>query len=387
LLSSYAAKAEESKGRIFKESSCDIRDDFQRDRDRIVHSSAFRRLEYKTQVFVNHAGDHYRTRLTHSLEVAQIARSISRILNISEALSEAIALAHDLGHPPFGHAGEEVLNKLMLPYGGFDHNAHALKILTKLEQRYADFDGLNLSWDTLEGIAKHNGPLVKQDEHSQKVRGFITHYTDGFDLELDGYPSLEAQVASLADDIAYNSHDIEDGLRAGFFEVENLLPLPLIGDIFQEVLSKYGQIDKKRLINEALRRFITRLITDVVEEVKSNIAKYSIQTVQDVRNLGTFTASFSPKITEANSLLKKFLFTNMYRHYQVNRMNHKASKIIQQLFEVFLAQPNCLPPGWREKAAKSSSLETAEVVADYIAGMTDRFAIKEHQTLFGFYNL
>ncbi len=380
-LASYASHPSHSRGRRVAEAECTMRDAFQRDRDRIIHSAAFRRLEYKTQVFVNHEGDHYRTRLTHSLEVSQLARSLSRCLKLNEDLAEALALAHDLGHTPFGHAGEDGLNEAMQNYGGFDHNAQTIRILTQLEARYAGFDGLNLTWETLEGIAKHNGPLVGEGITKPLPRA-LAHYAKTHDLALESYPSLEAQVASLADDIAYHNHDIEDGLRAGFFTLEDLAELPLLSEIIREVSEVYPTLAQTRMVHEVVRRMINRMVADLLKTTEEAIAAAKITHVDDVRAYGKMLAGFSPEMTEANQQIKTYLFTHMYRHYKVNRMSSKARRVVRELFHFFLAEPECLPTQWREQVDDAASQRTAECVADYIAGMTDRFALEEHARIF-----
>lgn len=383
MLASYASDPAYSKGRLYKQENCKFRNVFQRDRDRIIHSAAFRRLEYKTQVFVNHEGDHYRTRLTHSLEVAQVARSIARILLLCEDLTECLALAHDLGHPPFGHAGEDALNQAMKEFGGFDHNAHTIKILTSLEHRYASFDGLNLTWETLEGIAKHNGPLTgKYSTKKSNPNNAIFEYSKKHDLKLDSFPSLEAQVASLADDIAYNNHDLEDGLRANLFTVSDLKEISYLGDIIRYVEKKHPNLEKRRLIHEFIRKMVNNMVMDLLETTKKNIEKYNIQTIDDVRNAKKAMVEFSETITSYNKELKEFLRSNMYRHYKVNRMTSKSKMIVIELFEAFYNEPGCLPTKWQKKAQKGDDYERAQVVGDFIAGMTDRFALKEHSSIF-----
>jgi len=383
----YATKPEASRGRLHKEPESPTRSVFQRDRDRIIHSTAFRRLEYKTQVFVNHEGDHYRTRLTHSLEVAQIARSASRALGLNEDLAEAVALAHDLGHPPFGHAGEEALDAAMRPFGGFDHNEQTLRILTRLERRYAEFDGLNLTWETLEGAVKHNGPLSPiKAKGTKPVPPSIAQYVKEHDLELQNWPGPEAQVASLADDIAYNNHDIDDGLRAGLFAVEDLDQVPLVGPVFREVRERYPKLEGTRLIHESIRRLINRMAGDLVSETRRRVADRKIKSAADVRALGAATAAFSETMREHDKALKAFLFQRMYRHYRVNRMSSKARRIVQELFQLLHSEPQCLPTEWRQEAEDASTAVRARVVADYIAGMTDRFALDEHYRLFDRYS-
>jgi len=378
-LAVYACRPEESRGRLYPEPESPARSVFQRDRDRIIHSSAFRRLQYKTQVFVYHEGDHYRTRLTHSLEVAQIARSIARRLALNEDLAEALSLAHDLGHTPFGHAGEEALNDEMKAFGGFRHNDQTLRVLTRLERRYAAFDGLNLTWETLEGIAKHNGP----------VRGELTptlaDYGIRHDLELSTWPSAEAQVAALADDIAYDNHDTDDGLRAGLFAILDLTRVPLLGPIFAEVDRLYPGVDDSRLIHEAIRRLIDRMVGDVVEESQRRIAALAAKTAADIRHHSAAVIAFSTGMREQERGLRRFLFERMYRHYRVNRMASKARRIVQELFRLLLAEPQILPTEWQSQATGPGTAETARVVADYIAGMTDRFALDEHYRLFDRY--
>jgi dGTPase len=378
-LAAYACRPEESRGRFHPEPESPSRSVFQRDRDRIIHSSAFRRLQYKTQVFVYHEGDHYRTRLTHSLEVAQIARSIARRLGLNEDLAEALSLAHDLGHTPFGHAGEEALNEVMKEFGGFRHNDQTLRVLTKLEHRYAGFDGLNLTWETLEGIAKHNGPLRGE------LTPTLANYVKQHDLELATWPSAEAQVAALADDIAYDNHDTDDGLRAGLFAIADLTQVPLLGSIFAEVDKLYLGIEETRRIHEAIRRLIDRMIGDLVEESRRRIATLKAQSAADIRRHSAAVIAFSAGMREQERGLRRFLFERMYRHYRVNRMASKARRIVQELFRLLLAEPQCLPTEWQSQATGAATRETARVVADYIAGMTDRFALDEHYRLFDRY--
>jgi dGTPase len=380
----YAASPETCRGRFHRESESPTRSAFQRDRDRIIHSTAFRRLEYKTQVFVNHEGDHYRTRLTHSLEVAQIARSVSRALGLNEDLAEAVALAHDLGHTPFGHAGEEALDAAMRPFGGFEHNDQTLRILTRLERRYADFDGLNLTWETLEGTVKHNGPLVG-GARQMPVPSTIASYVREHDLELATWPSAEAQVAALADDIAYNNHDIDDGLRAELFSVQDLDAIPLVGPMFAEVRKRYPNLEGTRLIHESVRRLIDLMVSDLIAETRRRIAEGKIRSVADVRARGAATAAFSDTMRAHDQALKAFLFERMYRHFRVNRMSSKARRILQELFQLLHQEPQCLPTEWRQQADEPGTPATARVVADYIAGMTDRFALDEHARLFDRY--
>lgn len=379
-LAPYACHASASRGRLTREAESPTRTCFQRDRDRIVHSGAFRRAKHKTQVFVYHEGDYFRTRLTHSLEVAQIARSIARALGLDEDLAEAVALAHDLGHTPFGHAGEDILNELMKDYGGFDHNAHALRIVTALEHRYADFDGLNLTWETLEGLIKHNGPL-------KDTSGPIADYCKIHDLEPNTWASLEAQVAALSDDIAYNNHDIDDGLRAGLFTIEDLMELPLVGATFKEVLTKYPGLEHGRLVHESIRRMISFMVNDVLEETNRRLSVSGVRSAEDVRAHGGVIATFSDAMAREDQVVKDFLFKNMYRHYRVNRMTSKAKRVVRELFELFLGEPEVLPPDWQQGTDGAGGRATASIVCDYIAGMTDRFAIEEHRSLIGDHNI
>lgn len=378
----YASVPERSRGRLYQEPESATRSAFQRDRDRIIHSAAFRRLEYKTQVFVYHEGDYFRTRLTHSLETAQIARSVCRVLALDEDLAEALALAHDLGHTPFGHAGEEALDAAMAPYGGFDHNAQTLRILTKLEQRYAEFDGLNLTWETLEGVAKHNGPLIVPGQ-ARRLPEAITEYAARHDLELATYPGPEAQLAALSDDIAYNNHDVDDGLRAGLFTVNDVKDVPLVGPIFAEVQHAYPALDESRLIHEAVRRMIGAMVEDLTAETKRRLREAHPRSVDEVRHLGRPVVAFSATMSANDKALKAFLYRRMYRHYKVNRMASRARRVVRELFELFIAEPDCLPTDWRERCDGIRTARSARAVADYIAGMTDRYAFKEHHRLFG----
>ncbi|MBI1211680.1 MAG: deoxyguanosinetriphosphate triphosphohydrolase [Alphaproteobacteria bacterium] len=372
----------DSRGRQWAEQESPSRTPYMRDRDRIIHSGAFRRMKHKTQVFVYHEGDYYRTRLTHSLEVAQIARSISRVLRVDEDLAEALALAHDLGHPPFGHAGEDALDQAMEPFGGFDHNAHSLRLVTKLEQRYAEFDGLNLTWETLEGIVKHNGPLIGPQSRGQQLPEAIAEFNESFDLGLSTFAGIEAQIAAVADDIAYNNHDIDDGLRAGLFTIQDLLGVPLVGRIFSDVMDRYPGLERSRLIHESVRRLITVMIEDVLTETGRRLADSNPQSAEDVRDAGRPLVAFSAAMRANDQALKTFLFKNMYRHYKVNRMLTKAKRVVAELFQLFLNEPGVLPTAWGQLCGQGGSRETARVVSDYIAGMTDRFALEEHKRLF-----
>jgi len=382
-LAPYASHEKQSRGRLHDEPESATRRCFQRDRDRIIHCGAFRRLEYKTQVFVNHEGDNYRTRLTHTLEVAQIARSVCRSLNLNEDLGEALALAHDLGHPPFGHAGEDALKETMTPFGGFDHNAQSLRVITRLEQRYADFDGLNLTWETLEGVVKHNGPLSGGDGDAPLPRA-IAEYAAIHDLELDTYAGAEAQVAAVSDDIAYNNHDIDDGLRAGLFAVSDLADVPLVGPIFADVEKDYPDLDRSRRIHEAVRRLIGAMAGDLLAETRRRLGRARATSADDVRRLDHPVAAFSDEMAAHDHAVKAFLFENMYRHYKLNRMTSKARRVVRDLFGLLLGEPECLPPDWAERSDGPGTEATAEVVADYVAGMTDRFALEEHERLFDF---
>lgn len=383
----YASDPQCSRGRLHAEPESPTRTVFQRDRDRIIHSGAFRRLKYKTQVFVFHEGDHYRTRLTHSLEVAQIARSLSRTLGLDEDLAEALALAHDLGHTPFGHAGEDALCTAMAPFGGFDHNGHALRIVTRLEARYADFDGLNLTWEALEGIAKHNGPLlVRSGDVKDGLPWAVAEYIRGHDLELHTQPGMEAQIAALADDIAYNTHDIDDGLRAGLFGVNDLADVPLVGPLIREVQARHPGLEQSRLIHETTRRMIDRMVSDLLTETRTRLAETKPCSAQAVRDCGHPMVVISDEMRSANRLLQAFLHERMYRHYRVNRMTSKARRVVAELFAILLEGPGCLPTAWRRRAeAAPDETARARLVADYIAGMTDRYALDEHRRLFDLY--
>jgi dGTPase len=354
-----------------------LRGPFQRDRDRIVHSTAFRRLEYKTQVFVNHEGDHFRTRLTHTLEVAQIARTAARVLRLDEDLAEAVALAHDLGHSPFGHAGELALDSVLADFGGFNHNAQTLRVVTHLERRYADFEGLNLSWETLEGVVKHNGPLP-----GDLAPPYVAAYSADHDLALESYASAEAQVAALADDIAYVNHDLDDGLRAGMFELDDLAGLPLVGPTIGEVSGLHPGLARPRLVHETLRRLIDTMVVDLVTETERRLAALRPASVDAVRACEQPVVAFSAPIAAALLDLRRFLHAHMYNHYKVRRMTLKAQRIVEELFDGLVREPDCLPPAWRARAGAPGAPRTVEAIADYIAGMTDRYALDEHDRLF-----
>jgi dGTPase len=383
-LAPYASKPEESRGRLHREPEHLVRSPFQRDRDRIIHSTAFRRLTHKTQVFVYHEGDHYRTRLTHSLEVAQIARTIARALGLDEDLAETVALAHDLGHTPFGHAGEEALDAAMARFGGFSHNDQTLRVLTRLESRYAEFPGLNLTWEALEGTVKHNGPL-RGPGIELAVPPTIAEYDRTHPLALDTYPGVEAQVAALADDIAYNNHDIDDGLRAGLFAIADLAEVPLVGPICRAVSERYPGLDGSRLIHETIRRVIDRMVGDLIAETRARLAESGVGSAAAVRALPAPIVGFSAEMRENDRGLKRFLFERMYRHWRVNRMSSKARRVVQDLFGLYLTEPECLPGEWRSQAAGPDDPQTARVAADYLAGMTDRYALDEHHRLFDTY--
>ncbi len=363
----------ESRGRCNEQTDSDDRSPWQRDRDRVVHCSAFRKLQYKTQVFVTREGDFYRTRLTHSLEVAQVARSIARALGLDEDLTECLALAHDLGHPPFGHAGETGLNEALKDFGGFDHNDQSFRVVTQLEQRYAAFDGLNLSWEALEGLAKHNGPLKNPPPT-------IAAYDARISLELHGQTSAEAQVAAFADDIAYNTHDLDDGLRAGLFEFSDIAELPVIGDLLRAAQALTSA--ENRIRHELSRAVINNFIHDALVESKSRLAALNPQSVDDIRNAPGQVIGFSEEMRQANIRLKQFLFTRMYRHWRVNRQSHKAQHVTKTLAGLLLRHPELLPGDWRERAGRrGETAQAAEVVRDYVAGMTDRYALDEFSRL------
>ncbi|MGH6876986.1 MAG: deoxyguanosinetriphosphate triphosphohydrolase [Rhizomicrobium sp.] len=377
----YACRPVSSRGRFYPEAESATRSCYQRDRDRIIHSAAFRRLKHKTQVFVQHEGDYYRTRLTHSLEVAQIARSIARLLAIDEDLAEALSLAHDLGHTPFGHAGEEALNHAARDVGGFDHNAHALRLVTRLEHRYADFDGLNLTWETLEGLVKHNGPLV-QEAAPAGLPAPIAAFDARWPLDLSSWPGVEAQVAALADDIAYVNHDIDDALRAGLFSVDDLVSAALAGPVARKVRDRYGRLELGRFIGETVHRLIGSLIDDVMTETRRRLADCRPDSPSEARALGKPVVAFSPPMTTEIAQLKEFLFARMYRHPRVAASMSVAKRIVHELFAAFAADPALLPPDWQESCSGGGHPRTASVARDYIAGMTDSFALLEHRRIF-----
>ncbi|MEO1307372.1 MAG: deoxyguanosinetriphosphate triphosphohydrolase [Pseudomonadota bacterium] len=378
MLAAYACDPAQARGRLSDEDESSFRSCFQRDRDRIIHSSAFRRLKHKTQVFVEHEGDYFRTRLTHSIEVAQVARTIAGALGLNGELTEAVALAHDLGHPPFGHTGEDVLHALMAPHGGFDHNAQAIKIVTSLERHYAAFDGLNLTWDTLEGIAKHNGPVTGDLPFA------LADYNACHDLELETHASAEAQVAALSDDIAYNNHDLMDGLRANLFTDSEIKDLPLVGRAFAEVDAIYPELDPKRRRHEALRRVFGAMVYDVIETSRAVLDTAAPEDATAVRNLGYPVVRFSDALWADLEDIRSFLFQRMYRAPRVMEKRAEVGKVIEALFPKYLANPECLPAAWQRDIAKAKGATAlARIVADYIAGMTDRFALDEYQRWFG----
>ena len=386
-LAPYACQPDASRGRLFVERMSSFRSPFQRDRDRIIHSSAFRRLKHKTQVFVEHEGDYYRTRLTHSIEVAQVARTISGVLGLNTDLAECIALAHDLGHTPFGHTGEDALAALMAPYGGFDHNAQALRIVTRLERHYADFDGLNLTWESLEGIAKHNGPVIGPNadaKHAGPLPYALAEVNAMWDLELHTHASAEAQVAAIADDVAYSHHDLHDGLRSGLFGEADLMDLPVTGPAFEEVDRLYPGLEKMRRRHEALRRVFGRMVEDVIAVAQGRLEAAQPKSVDEIREMGTTIIRFSKPLYQELKAIRSFLFTRMYRAPSVVVMRKEVTEVVNGLFPLFLSRPELLPQEWRHDIeAAQGETELARIVADYVSGMTDRFALQEGQRLLG----
>jgi dGTPase len=385
-LAHYACVPLQSKGRLYATEDSSFRSAFQRDRDRIIHCTAFRRLKYKTQVFIYDEGDQYRTRLSHTIEVSQIARTLARTLMLDEDLAEAVALAHDLGHTPFAHMGEDALKECMHPYGGFEHNDQSLRILVALERRYPEWNGLNLSWETLEGVVKHNGPITKDI-----LPYTLSYFNKINDLQVHTHASLEAQAAAIADDIAYNSHDIEDGLRAGHFTLQDLESLSLIAPLLQKTHEKYPNLPQDLVIQALIRDLIGLLVGDVIDQSRQSIQHSHVKSVDDVRHAGKQLVDFSVTINTQLNELRAFLFKNMYYHYTLNRMRLKVHKIVTDLFETFMNHPETLPPEWHEKIKNPDLVHTqtpdekttqARVICDYIAGMTDRYALKEHQKLF-----
>jgi dGTPase len=386
----YAADAARSRGRLVDEPKSPSRTEFQRDRDRVIHSAAFRRLAHKTQVFVPHEGDYFRTRLTHSLEVGQIARAISRALGLDDDLAEALALAHDLGHTPFGHIGEDVLDEQMLLYGGFDHNAQALRIVTKLECRYAAFDGLNLTYEALEGLVKHNGPLLEPDGKpvpryaKRGLPAVLVEFDAHRDLALSHFASAEAQAAALADDIAYIGHDIDDGLRSGVIGFGQIAEVDFLRDIGSEIETLYPGLEQVRVIHELVRCLITHFIEDAIAESRRRILVAKVQSLDDVRAQPHAIIGFSEATTSAERMIKSFLFQNMYRHQRLTRFRDQAGEVVSNLFQRFFETPDLMAQDWAGAAQQIGTDEArrARLVCDYIAGMTDRFAIAEHRRLF-----
>lgn len=385
---SFAADPARSRGRLFPEEETASRNAFRRDCDRIIHSTAFRRLKHKTQVFVSSEGDHFRTRLTHTLEVAQIARALARRMGLDEDLTETLALAHDLGHPPFGHAGEDALNDCMKDFGGFDHNAQSLRVVTNLERRYASFDGLNLTWESLEGIAKHNGPLTDRAGKpagryaGKSIPYAIAEYVQEQDLELWSYASAEAQVAAIADDIAYNAHDLDDAVRAYLVEIGELATLPMVGEIHARVKAKYPGAEGARLTNEITRRLIATMINGVVAESGRRVAAADVKTVEDVRNTNGPLIGFSSAIAEADEAIKRFLTPRMYKHPRVLATMSSAQQALHDLFSYYFEHLDALPPGWTEHLSLHDDFAKTRRIADFIAGMTDNFALEEHRRFF-----
>lgn len=385
MLAPYACQPSQSRGRLHGEDLSSFRSAFQRDRDRIIHSSAFRRLKHKTQVFVEHEGDYYRTRLTHSIEVAQVARTIAGVLGLNTDLAECIALAHDLGHTPFGHTGEDALDAVLKPYGGFDHNAQSLRIVAKLERRYAEYDGINLTWETLEGLVKHNGPLVSRS--GQGTHGAvplpILEYCEMQDLEIGTFASLEAQVAAIADDIAYNTHDIDDGLRAGYLTFDMLEEVPFLSGLMAEVRAKYPKLDDDRFAHEIMRRQITRMVEDVIGVAQHNLSLLKPTCAADIRAADHTIATFSPAMAETDKQIKKLLFAHIYRHAEIMRIRAGATQIVTDLFHRYMETPAEMQSHyWVDSIPGMSSPAKARHVGDYLAGMTDSYALKAHQRLF-----
>ncbi|MEA1840527.1 MULTISPECIES: deoxyguanosinetriphosphate triphosphohydrolase [Agrobacterium] len=381
----FASDPWTTRGRLFAEEGSLTRSEFQRDRDRIVHTTAFRRLKHKTQVFISPDGDHYRTRLTHTIEVAQIARALARALKLDEDLAEGVALVHDFGHTPFGHTGEDALDAVLLPYGGFDHNAQSLRIVTKLERRYAEYDGINLTWETLEGLVKHNGPLVNAEGEGVKgpVPLPILEYCELQDLEIGSYASLEAQMAAIADDIAYNTHDIDDGLRAGYLSFEMLEEVPFLSKLMAEVRAKYPVLDKERFANEIMRRQITHMVEDVIGVAQQNLSRLKPESAADIRAADFTVATFSPEMAETDRQIKKLLFAHIYRHPEIMRIRAGATQIVTDLFHRYMEVPAEMQSHyWVDSISGMSKAAKARHVGDYLAGMTDSYALRAHQRLF-----
>jgi len=381
-LATYAASRTASRGRVYPEPDCPTRSPLQRDRDRILHSTAFRRLTYKTQMFVFHEGDHYRNRLTHSLEVAQIARTMSRQLCLDEDLAEALALAHDLGHPPFGHAGERVLDEALREVGGFDHNVQSFRIVTRLERKYAAFDGFNLTWETLEGLVKHNGPPLGSEKPGDRVLVHaVRRFQQQMDLALDAWPSAEAQAAALADEIAWMTHDIDDGLRAGLITFDDLREMDLLRPILDE-LERMPAIDSSRRIYGVTRQLITVLIADAVHESRLQLASLAPETADDIRRAGKPVVAFSPAMADAVKRLKAFLFARLYRHPRVMTVMGRAEAIVRNLIARYRQDPGAMPAQWEAEAGTLEPRRRIRLIGDFVAGMTDRYAISEHRRLF-----
>ncbi|MDA1238670.1 MAG: deoxyguanosinetriphosphate triphosphohydrolase [Proteobacteria bacterium] len=376
MLALYASNPNKTRGRFYDEKESSFRSVFQRDRDRIIHSTAFRRLKHKTQVFLEHESDYFRTRLTHTIEVANVARTLAKALKLDEDLSESIALAHDLGHPPFGHTGEEALDQLMEKFGGFNHNAQALLIVTSLEKHYAKWDGLNLAWETLEGIVKHNGPLLLN------VPKIISNYSEKSNLQLETFASAEAQVAALSDDIAYNHHDLLDGMRAKFFSLEEIKDLPIISTCIKKVDSSFPNIEPQRRRHEVMRNFFNILVLDAIEESRGLLKTLNPESVNDIYIADCAVISFSAAMQADLNVVRKFLFDRMYRSPEIVKMRQKATKIVEDLFRVYVSDINLLPEKWRQDIGKQSNeIDKVRIVCNYIAGMTDRYAIQEHLRL------
>ena len=388
----YASRPEESRGRLYKEPPSKTRGAFERDRDRVIHSTAFRRLKFKTQVFVYHEGDHYRTRLSHSIEVAQVARSLVRILKCDEDLAETCALAHDLGHTPFAHVGEDALKECMKPYGSFDHNDQTLRVVTKLEKKYPQFEGLNLSWESLEGLVKHNGPVVKKGQKKPHFEITLGELKDKIDLKLGTYASLEAQAAGIADDIAYNSHDLDDGFTAKLFTVDDMEEVEWVARIVHAKRKEYPGIDEKCLMQETIRDVMGTYVLDVLEETRSRLAVLKPQCADDIRNHSEQVVVMSDVMKKRDRALREFLWAHFYRHHEVSRIRFKVFGVIQDLFKVFMEHKRCLPAEWLQQVNSPPKGADAEVwharaVADYIASMTDRLALLEHRNLFDAYQV
>ncbi|MEZ0223841.1 MAG: deoxyguanosinetriphosphate triphosphohydrolase [Alphaproteobacteria bacterium] len=391
-LAVFASRPSESRGRLHKENASKTRGDFERDRDRIIHSAAFRRLKFKTQVFVYHEGDHYRTRLSHSIEVAQVARSLARLLYVDEDLAETCALAHDLGHTPFAHVGEDALKECMEPFGGFDHNDQTLRVVTKLEKKYPNYDGLNLTWESLEGLCKHNGPVIKKGQKKAKFEITLAEVSKQMDLMLDTYAGIEAQAAGIADDIAYNSHDLDDGLQAGLFNVNDLAQVGWVGEIVAAKRKLYPGIDDYRLAQETVREVMGTYIMDVLAESRRRIADLGPKEPDDIRHASGMVVGMSDRQKKNDRALRDFLWANFYRHHEVSRVRRKVFEVVQDLFNVFMKHRRCLPidvlkqvenvpKGWDKQVWH------ARTVADYIASMTDRLALLEHKDLFDAYQV